>query len=302
MNPLATLRKHGVQGTAYLYWSELLYQYARIRTRSVETYRNPTHEELINIEMKLAERGEGGELLQVDAGCYKAFSERFPFPPDYHGGMQTGYWHEKIFEHFVSHMLLDLDSYGPGDIYLDVAAGGSPWVKMLREFGSIEAYAIDVTFPCSVKGIDYYREEDATRTSFASSTIRGISLHCAYEMLTGDSDRLAIIELGRILRPGGAIIIVPLYLHTHYCSYSSPEYWGRGFSDSGAHEYVRRDSRAIPSSRKYDPDNLRERVLETARSAGLTTHLYCLRGQSDISTEIYCHFLLELRKPHDSCQ
>ncbi len=302
MNPLATLGRHGLHGTAELYWSELCYRYARFRTRSVQAYRNPTADELAAIETDLAACGVPISELTVSPSRYQEFTRSFPFPADYHGGQQTGYWHEKIFEHFISYTLLSLGSYGQGDVFLDVAAGGSPWVKMLRESHNVEAFAIDLAIRPPVKGLDYYREEDATGTSFEPGSVRGISLHCAYEMFTGDSDIRAVREFARILTPGGAVVIVPLYLHTHYCSYSSPECWGKGHADPGAREYVRRESRCIPSSRKYDSQKLCERVLETARQAGLAYRLYALRDQHAISSEIYCHFVLELRKPRDPRQ
>ncbi len=302
MNPLATLRRHGLKGTAELYWSELCYRYARFRTRSVEEYRNPTPDELLYIETALSEQGIAGRILTVAPASYHKFCQSLPFPGGYHGGPHTGYWHEKVFEHFISDLLLGVSSYGPGDTYIDVAAGCSPWVKMLRESRGVDAYAIDLVISQEMRGFSYYRQEDATGTSWPSGSVRGISLHCAYEMFTGDSDVMALHEFARILAPGGAVVIVPLYLHTHYCCYSSPECWGRGWCDAMAREYVRRDSRRIPSSRKYDPLKLRERVLEPARLTGLTPRLYFLRGQREISPEIYCHFVLELRKPHDPRQ
>jgi hypothetical protein len=302
MNPVATLRKHGLRGTAQLYLSELRYRYACFRTSQVEAYRNPSSDDLSLIETELAVAGEVPYPLQADPKGFRAFTDKFPFPPGYHGGMQTGHWYEKIFEHYISYTLLGIDAYGPGDAYLDVAAGGSPWVRMLRELRGIDAFAIDLAVRPHLRGLNYYREEDATRTSFGPASVRGISLHCAYEMFTGDSDMRAIPEFARILAPGGAVIIVPLYLHTHYCCYSSPEYWGKGFADIGAREYVRRDARAIPSSRKYDPAKLRERVLVPAQRAGLEPYVHCLRRQGEISPEIYCHFILELRKPHASHQ
>jgi len=302
VNPAATLRRHGFRDTARLYWTELCYRYACIRTRSRESYHNPTPDELVRVEGELIRAGVDVRELAVDAGRYHEFTSEFPFPVDYHGGAQTGYWHEKIFEHQVSHLLLGIDGYGADDVYLDVAAGGSPWVRMLRELRGVTAYAIDLTVRHPFRELGYYREEDATRTTFASASVRGISLHCAYEMFTGNSDVQAISEISRILAPGGAVVIVPLYLHTHYCCYSSPEFWGKGFADDGAREYVRRGTRGIPSSRKYDAARLCQRVIDPAVDAGLEPVVYVLRNQYAISAEIYCHFVLMLRKPYDSSQ
>lgn len=286
MNPIVTIRKHGLLGTMGLYLAEAKFNYARLRTCMVEPYRNPTIDELLLIESELIAMGELVEPIEVDPAGYLTFSRIFPFPTSYHGGMHTGHWHEKIFEHYLSYTLLNLDSYSSSDCYVDVAAADSPWVKILREQAELNAFAIDLTVHSSLAELSYYRVEDATQTTFASRSVRGISLHCAYEMFVGDSDTRAITEFARILAPGGSAIIVPLYLHTHYCCYSSPEHWGKGYADIGAREYINREAREIPSSRKYDPIQLRERVLEPARRAGLEPHIYCLRNQSRLSSEI----------------
>ncbi|WP_425482769.1 hypothetical protein [Caldichromatium japonicum] len=82
--------------------------------------------------------------------------------------------------------------------------------------------------------------------------MRGASLHCAFEMFAGDDDVLFVQEAARLLVPGGRVVILPLYMYTHYCAYSTPEYWGRGHSDPAAVEYVRMDTWGVLSSRKAE--------------------------------------------------
>lgn len=297
MNPVATIRRHGIWGTGKLYSDELKYRLACFRTRSVESYRNPTFEELLYIESQFAEMGIAALPVNVDSTKFRAFVSRYPFPNDYHGGLSTGFWDEKILEHYISYELLGIHSFSQNDIYLDVAAGGSPWVRILREKMGINSFSLDLSIHYCFRELSYYFQEDATKTSFASESVRGISLHCAYEMFAGDSDMRAISEFARILVPGSSVIIVPLYLHTHYCCYSSPECWGRGIAERDIKEYVRPQTRAIPFSRKYSPQKLRERVLEQARTSGLVSEVYYLQNKQDISPEIYCHFILKLTKP-----
>ena len=188
-------------------------------------------------------------------------------------------------------------NYGPAEAYVDVAAAGSPWAKTLRERKQIDAYAIDL---CEVsdayRDLPYYRVENATATSFADASITGVSLHCAYEMFMGQDDTRLIAELARILKPGGKAVILPLYMHTHYCAYSTPEYFGKGYSDPLAKEYVRLDCSGVPSSRKYDAAKLKERVLDPILAAGLKYQLLALRNKSEFGQNIYCHFILEIEK------
>jgi hypothetical protein len=66
----------------------------------------------------------------VDA--FAAFQSAQYFPMDYHGGLNGPVWDEKLLEHWIAAELLGLMNYHPTDIYVDVAAGSSPWVKVLR--------------------------------------------------------------------------------------------------------------------------------------------------------------------------
>jgi ubiquinone/menaquinone biosynthesis C-methylase UbiE len=120
-------------------------------------------------------------------------------------------WNEKLLEHWIAAQRLRLMDYQPTDIYIDVAAANSPWAKALRERLGISAFAMDL---CKVgsayQGLDHYRTENATATSFADGSVSGVSLLCAYEMFTKDDDINLLVEMKRILKPNGKIIIEPI--------------------------------------------------------------------------------------------
>lgn len=290
------MARNGIRETLRLIMNELRFHVLALHSWKADLYKNPTDNELKEIELSLSAVGE----VLYDYSCnpdeFDRFKRRFPFPADYHGGDRTGYWNEKLFEHFLSGTLLGIDCYTSDDVFVDVAAGSSPWTLILRETSGIAAYAIDLEVGESFRLSDCYLQEDATMTSFKTNSVKGIALHCAFEMFAGDSDSRAIAEFARILKPGGKAVIVPLYMHTHDCTYSSAEFWGRGYGDPGSREYVRRDTRNIPCSRKYSFKTLRTRVLDPARLHGLTTRLYVVRNSWQLSPEIYCHFVLELEK------
>ena len=144
--------------------------------------------------------------------------------------------------------------------------------------------------------LPYYRQEDATQTSFENASVRGISLHCAYEMFLGEDDSRFINEVARILRPGGKVVILPLYMHTHHCAYSTPEYFGKGYADPTAMEYIRLDCTGIHSSRKYDAITLKRRILDPITSLGLGYKVLALRNKAELANNIYCHFIMEIVK------
>lgn len=138
---------------------------------------------------------------------------------------------------------------------------------------------------------------DATASPFAAASVGSASLQCAYEMFSGDADTRLLGELARILRPGGRVVIAPLYMHVEACYYQSPEHYGRATGDAGAARYLRREAHGVPASRKYSAATLKQRVLEPARRAGLEARVKVLRNKASLGRGVYLHFLLVLDRP-----
>lgn len=299
MSVLATVQRHGLLGTARkaLALAKRKSGYTAWRFRHAPKYANPTEIELETIERDLATLGITVEDYAPSPASFKRFQADNWFPPDYHGGIQGGVWDEKLLEHWLASERLGLMAYDPDEVYVDVAAASSPWAQNLRERKSLSAYAIDLDkVGAAYRHLPYYRKEDATRTTFSNASVKGASLHCAYEMFMGQDDIGLIHEAARILKPGGKAIILPLYMHTHYCAYATPEYFGKGYSDPTAKEYVRMDCSGVPSSRKYDAPTLKRRILDRVESLGMRYRLLALRNKAALGHNIYCHFILEIER------
>ena len=265
--------------------------------RNAPRYANPTTADLQTIERDIEALGVTVHDFAPALQSFAAFQAAGYFPADYHGGREGPVWDEKLLEHWIAAERIGLTGYSAAEIYIDVAAGNSPWAKALRQRHDLAAFAIDRSaIGEAFRMHAYYRCEDATATSFANASVSGASLHCAYEMFGGDDDIRLLQEAARILKPGGKLVILPLYLHTEYCAYSTPEYYGRGYSDPAANEYVRTDCFGIPASRKYDAGTLKSRVLDTVEGLGMTYRLLALRNASELGKNIYCHFILEISK------
>lgn len=299
MSVIDKIRRHGVAGSTKILLQRIEDKtgYLTWKFRNTPRYVGPTSQELLQIEQSLLSLGVEIQEYTPAPDSFKTFRTEHWFPVDYHGGQNSGVWDEKLLEHWIASERLGLMSYSSDGIYVDVAACNSPWAQELRKRKSISAFAIDL---CEVgalyKNLDFYRMENATATSFADASVSGVSLHCAYEMFMGEDDRNLIAELARILRPGGKAVILPLYMHTHYCTYSTPEYFGKGCSDPTAVEYVRLEFRGVPSSRKYDAKRLKERVLEPIVRSGMSYRILVLRNKQKLGDGIYCHFILEIEK------
>ncbi|QSV66672.1 MAG: class I SAM-dependent methyltransferase [Aphanizomenon flos-aquae DEX188] len=297
---LGSIKKipHHLQFKLNLFGKNVTQKYNYWRVRNAPVYKNPSSEELQQIENDLINLGI--EILDYSPNLknFIKFKSSAYFPSDYHGGIDSGVWDEKLLEHWVAFELLGLEHYQPDDIYVDVAAASSPWAKTLRDKFGIFSFAIDLDkVGKNYKDLSYYRIENATATTFETNSVKGASLQCAYEMFINNDDISFIDEVARILKPGGKVIILPLYMHNHYCAYSTPEYYGKGYSDVEAKEYLRLDCLGVPSSRKYNAIKLKERILCTIQKNKLNYRLFAIRNKSDLGNNIYCHFILEVTKP-----
>jgi ubiquinone/menaquinone biosynthesis C-methylase UbiE len=169
----------------------------------------------------------------------------------------------------------------------------------LRTREKIKSFAIDLSpIPNEFKQLEYYRQENGTATRFADSSVRGVSLQCAFEMFSGNDDVALIGELSRILKKGGKAIILPLYMHTSYCFYATPDFYGRNdqIQESDADVYIRFDCEGIPSSRKYSAAKLNTRIISEIKRNSMDYTLRVLRNKSELGPDNYCHFILEITK------
>lgn len=298
IDTLRKVRRHGVLGSANLLLRRVWKKsgFDKWRCRNAPRYTNPTDAELLEIERELRKTGINVQDYSPPPSGFSAFKAAGYFPADYHGGIQSGVWEEKLLEHWIAAEMLNLFKYGKGDIYIDVAACGSPWAQVLRARHQIQTYAIDLEVPLAFSMLDFYREENATKTNFPNSSVRGMSLQCAFEMFLSSDDVDFIVEIKRILKPGGKVVILPLYMHTHYCAYSTPDFFGKGYSDTDATEYVQMGAWGVPSSRKYNAKTLKERLLNSIEREGLEYEIYALRNKEELGEGIYCHFILEITK------
>lgn len=304
MHLIEKIRRHGLCRTVRLALAHAARPYHHIRYRSAPVYPEIDAGTHARVLADLRTAGIPVSPLCVDPEELCAFKQSFAFPPDYHGGVTGAYWDEKLLEHFLGYRLGGLDNFDLGhDRYVDVAACSSPWAKLLCEKG-YQACAIDLQPSAYYGHLDAYRVMDAKHTRFADGSIRAISLQCAFEMFLHNDDSLFIDECARILAPGGRLVIAPLYMHTHACGFSSPEYYHKGHADPDAAAYIRWGDAGVPFSRNYSAASLRARVLDRADAAGMHYTLHTITNPGELGQGIYARLVLVVNKgeppPHRS--
>lgn len=295
MSLLQRITQKGPAGIASAVWRRAVRPLHLLRTAGAPQYAAPTAAQLRDIEQALRGLGMPVADYRADPAAFARFKQRLAFPADYHGGPGSGVYEEKLLEHFIAWDLLSLQSHAASQPYVDIAGASSPWARLLRAQG-LDAWSIDLAPHPSLAGLPYYLKGDATASPFEAGSVGSASLQCAYEMFAGDADTRLLVDLARILKPGGRVVIAPLYMHLQACYYQSPEHHGRDVGDAGAARYVRRDAWDVAASRKYSAATLLQRVWNPALAAGLQPGLLALRNGADFGPGIYLHFILTLAK------
>jgi len=198
---------------------------------------------------------------------------------------------EKYLEHFVSYDLLKPE---PHATIVDVASFRSYFPKILRAKGC-RVIVQDLVFPPGRNGD--VLGGSASAMELPDGSVDAMTLHCSFEHFEGDSDIGFIRESARILRPGGRVVILPLYLHQEYLTQADPYYMSIGDipMDAGA-TMVAVSGYANRHGRHYSPPAFLSRVHDVAVARGLHPILKLVKNAHEIAEYCYLKFALVLNK------
>jgi SAM-dependent methyltransferase len=152
----------------------------------------------------------------ADYTLYMNKAEYLNFPNYFDGG-RANYFVEKSLEHFLAARLLNLSK---DDIYLDVASSNSPAAEIYHKLYRCKTFRQDLTFAVGING--NMIGGDAASLPVEDCFATKMGLHCSFEHFEGDSDIKFIKEASRVLRKGGKLCILPLYLFKTYAIQTDP--------------------------------------------------------------------------------
>jgi hypothetical protein len=251
-----------------------------------------------NVKVELGGLGIPVEEIEIDIGDFQKWMESFPEVRAHYSGYGRVFI-EKSFEHYLAYHLLKLSR---GDVYIDVAAAGSPWADILAKRG-IQAFRLDRSYPPGIQGRNI--GADASHTTLPDNFASAMSLQCAFECLQGDADIGFLKEAGRLLRRQGALMIAPLYVDQTYFVNLSPYYnEGEMEYEKEALRVWRDDHIDCPFARHYSPTAFYRRVYSNLPDS-LQLKVLFLRNLPSLIAEypgqlIYCYFVMVAQKqcPH----
>ena len=202
----------------------------------------------------------------------------------YYDGGRARAFLEKSLEHYVAAKLLGLQNE---DVYIDIANDRSPTPEIYRDLYGCAAYRQDLKFPAGMHGNAI--GGDAADMPLEDGFATKMALHCSFEHFEGDSDIRFIREAGRILRKGGRLCILPLYLFTEYAIQTDPTVFPKGGIEfeSDAVLYCARGYRNR-HGRVYSVPKLATRVRENLGKLRLT--LYVIENEREVDPYCYLKF------------
>ncbi|NJK68691.1 MAG: class I SAM-dependent methyltransferase [Microcoleus sp. SU_5_3] len=238
----------------------------------------------------LIQLGIDVEDYKIDVDDYRKYFKAARYAedfPDYYSFNLP----EKALEHYIAAKLLQLNHK---DIYIDIASQHSPTPTIYNRLFGVNPYLQDLDYPQGLHGnmIGGDAANMAVPDGFASK----MALHCSFEHFENNSDMGFIREVSRVLKPGGAICILPLYMFDEYAIQTDPAVsipQEVKFDDDAtvycAYGWGNRHGRF------YDPDHLLSRVCNNLN--GMNIKVYRIVNAKQVDQSCYVQFAALIQKP-----
>jgi SAM-dependent methyltransferase len=253
--------------------------------------------ELGAVRRAVAEHGINMVSISLDPAAMGRHMNDYRYPRTYAGGsVQKGGAREaKILEYFATLELLDINSTA---VVIDVASERSLFPDVLRVHSGARVFRQDLIYPPGIE--DDRIGCDAAAMPLPADFADLLTLHNSFEHFEGATDTKFVQEAWRVLRPGGKLFIVPLFLSEQYDILTDPlvdtddVVWDSGANVVSVVGYRNRFGRF------YSFTALANRVVEPAMRCGFTVTLIHFTNATDLVPILGPYLGLLLSKPRDA--
>jgi predicted SAM-dependent methyltransferase len=266
-------------------WSRQSKQYPQARQSHPTVDPDALREALATIAVPV-------EPFHVEVDAFREHLASNNYPRFYAGGPidQGGWREEKVLEYVVS---LDLLRIKSTDVVVDVASEWSVFPDVVRQTIGARVYRQDMIYRPGIEGdrIGGSAADMPLQDQFADVLV----LHNSFEHFEGTADTDFIKEAWRVLKPGGKLCILPLFITDRHMILTDPLVDRQGIAwDPGAHVID------LPwwhnrFGRFYDVAALQCRVLQPGKS--FSTTIYEIENACDVHQRAYLRFALVMQKP-----
>ncbi|XPV75573.1 MAG: class I SAM-dependent methyltransferase [Desulfovibrio sp.] len=205
--------------------------------------------------------------------------------------------YEKCLEHYLS--LQFCEKLDENAVLLDVANAGSCFPTVIQRMSPCNIIANDLVFR---KGVFFHAGKvwrfggSAGDLPFAEKSVDLITVHCALEMFQGNHDMEFFSEAQRVLKPGGVLVIIPLYMHEHHIVYRDSNCTGDDLPEVPANATLvhRKNFYNVSFARVYNVRQFVDRLVSPFNN--LDTTIYEIANGSAVHPSIYARWIGVFKK------
>lgn len=202
------------------------------------------------------------ERRSVEPEHYRAWLVKADYArhPLYLDGGRAPEFPQKGLEHYTAAGLLGLRT---GQVCIDVASQHSPAPEIYERLHGAVMYTQDLVYRPGVHG--RHIGGSASQLPLPDGFADAMVSHNAFEHFEGNADTAFIREAARVLKPGGRLCIVPLFLFTEHAIQTDPAALTGTLPpfDAGARLWAARGWHDR-HGRFYDAAHLKSRLLDHA--------------------------------------
>jgi SAM-dependent methyltransferase len=236
--------------------------------------------------------GVDSPTYQVDVAAFRRHVAACGYPRYYAGGPldEGGFREQKLLEYFVSLQLL---APRAEDVMIDIASEWSIFPEVARRLTGATVYRQDLIYPPGVHGdrIGGSAAKLPVPDDFADILVA----HNAFEHFEGTADSDFIREAWRVLRPGGKLCILPLFVSDRPCDLTDPLTDRHGVVWDDEAQVVELPWWHNRFGRLYDASGVERRVLRPGN--GFTQTIYHVTNAREVHPGVALYFALLMRKP-----
>lgn len=225
---------------------------------------------------------------RINMGAYKKYLSKASYPRTYFGGGdEKNNFTEKTLEHYVSTEFIE---FKPKTTFIDIAACTSPFYQLVKIlFGVKVSYQQDLIFKKGLHGNKI--GGSASALPLHDNSVDAATLHCSLEHFENNHDTEFFLEMNRVLKQGGKVVVLPFYLAYEYTIHIDPIFNFLRF------HHPKRDPEAQlrycnwyqHHSRHYSPVALKKRILNNVPN--LELEIFKVENFREINDLCYLRFV-----------
>ena len=192
---------------------------------------------------------------------------------------------EKALEHYVALKLLRLSA---SDVFIDIASEHSPVAEIYSRLTGSSSFSQDIMYPEGIHGGQI--GGDACSMPVPDGFASKASLTCSFEHFEEDADQRLFRELSRVLKPGGAVCVIPFYVFVEPVTQTDPTVsvpsnvrFDPGMTIYCAEGWGNRHGRF------YSPQSFVERISNPVRDR-FKFEFYHLKNAAEVDASVYARF------------